>query len=75
MTKFCKSRVPEDVVTALGAAKEDKEQFRQVSIEYGIKLCRELQAGGAPGLHFYTLNLEKVTLGILTGLGLNKVPE
>jgi len=74
MTKFCKSRVPEDVIKSLEAAQEDKDMFRDVSVEYGTKLCQALQAGGAPGLHFYTLNLEKVTLGIMSKLGLNKVP-
>jgi methylenetetrahydrofolate reductase (NADPH) len=75
MTKFCKSRVPEEMVTTLEAAKDDKEMFREASVALGTKLCQGLQAGGAPGLHFYTLNLEKVTLGILSALGLNKVPE
>lgn len=32
-------------------------------------MCRKLLEGGAPGLHFYTLNLEKVVVGILKGLG------
>lgn len=31
-----------------------------MSIAYGTQLCRDLQDAGAPGLHFYTLNLEKV---------------
>ena len=33
-------------------------------------MCRALLDGGAVGLHFYTLNLERVTVGILKGLGL-----
>ena len=32
-------------------------------------MCKALLEGGAPGLHFYTLNLEKVVVGILKGLG------
>merc|ERR1712241_1449246 len=36
----------------------------------GVELCRAVLDGGAPGLHFYTLNLERVVVGTLLGLGL-----
>lgn len=35
-----------------------------------VEMCRELIAGGARGLHFYTLNLEKSTKEILLELQL-----
>jgi hypothetical protein len=44
----------------------------QVAIAFGADLSRKLLEAGAPGLHFYTLNLEKVTLGIMDELGLLK---
>ena len=31
-------------------------------------MCKKLLAGGVPGLHFYTLNLEKSVVHILEGL-------
>eukprot|EP00730_Choanoeca_flexa_P017995 TRINITY_DN8723_c0_g1_i3.p2 TRINITY_DN8723_c0_g1~~TRINITY_DN8723_c0_g1_i3.p2 ORF type:complete len:186 (+),score=48.82 TRINITY_DN8723_c0_g1_i3:832-1389(+) len=74
MTRFCKSRVPAELVKAIEDVKDDKDMLKKVSIQEGTKLCKALQEAGAPGLHFYTLNLEKVTLGILSELGLNKVP-
>merc|ERR1712226_840208 len=38
------------------------------AIEFGTDLCQKCIDGGACGLHFYTLNLERVTLGMLKGL-------
>merc|ERR1711963_194010 len=38
-------------------------------IQAGVDLCRGVLDGGAPGLHFYTLNLERVVVGVLKGLG------
>lgn len=33
-------------------------------------MCRQLLDGGVPGLHMYSLNLEKSVLGILERMGL-----
>ncbi|EGD79531.1 methylenetetrahydrofolate reductase [Salpingoeca rosetta] len=72
MTKFCRSRVPASLRKQMEDAGDDKEAVRQVAIKFGADLSRKLLEMGAPGLHYYTLNLEKVTLGILSELGLKK---
>lgn len=39
---------------------EDEKAVKAFGVEHGEETCRALLAAGAPGLHFYTLNLEKV---------------
>lgn len=69
MTKFCKTRVPEELRAKMDAIKDDAEAVKVFGVEFGIQMCQELIAIGVDVLHFYTLNLEKVTFGILQGLG------
>lgn len=41
---------------------DDEKAVKAFGVDYGEKMCTALLAAGAPGLHFYTLNLEKVML-------------
>lgn len=45
----------------------DEKAVKAFGVEHGAEMCRALLAAGAPGLHFYTLNLEKVRVLVLTG--------
>ena len=72
MTHACKTRVPAELRSRMEAAKDDADAVKKVGVEWGAKMCRTLMAAAAPGLHFYTLNLEKVTMGILHELGLRR---
>eukprot|EP00437_Effrenium_voratum_P059199 CAMPEP_0181500546 /NCGR_PEP_ID=MMETSP1110-20121109/55282_1 /TAXON_ID=174948 /ORGANISM="Symbiodinium sp., Strain CCMP421" /LENGTH=812 /DNA_ID=CAMNT_0023628871 /DNA_START=56 /DNA_END=2494 /DNA_ORIENTATION=- len=69
MTELCKTRVPAGLMERAEKANTSDEAFKQFGIQEGVVLCKALLEGGAPGLHFYTLNLEKVVVGILKGLG------
>ena len=54
--KVCGAGIPTEVHKIFSPLQNDKEATLQAGIEFAIKQCRELLDGGAPGLHFYTLN-------------------
>jgi len=60
--------VPDDIVTRISAHDGDPAAVRAEGIRIAAELCDELLAGGAPGLHFYTLNRSKATLEIFEAL-------
>ena len=59
--------VPE-FVTARFEGLTDPAVIRATGIQLAIELCEELLEGGAPGLHFYTLNRSKATREIFEAL-------
>merc|ERR1712045_354396 len=69
MTSLCKTRVPQELFDRAKAANTSDDAFKAFGIEFGTEMCKALLDGGAPGLHFYTLNLERVVVGVLKGLG------
>lgn len=70
MTGFCKTRVPEELAAKLEEIKDDADAVKEFGIKEGVKRCQALIDAGVPGLHFYTLNLEKTTYAIMEELGL-----
>lgn len=67
MTALCKSRLLDGAAERLNTSDEACKSW---GAEFGAKMCQRCVEGGAPGLHFYTLNLEKVVLGVLVKMGL-----
>ena len=47
-------QIPETLTNAVQHCETD-QQARQIGVEWCIDQCRELIAGGAPVLHFYTM--------------------
>lgn len=60
--------LPRFVVDRLNAAGDDPAAVRRVGVELATDLSRQLLEGGAPGLHFITMNRSTATLEILAGV-------
>jgi methylenetetrahydrofolate reductase (NADPH) len=60
--------VPDDIVARIATHEGDPAAVRAEGIGLAAELCEELLDGGAPGLHFYTLNRSKATLEIFERL-------
>ncbi|HPF15164.1 MAG: methylenetetrahydrofolate reductase [NAD(P)H] [Planctomycetes bacterium] len=67
-TKMCGASIPESLLSRLRHSQEDPGAVMAIGIEHAIEQCRKLLEGGAPGLHFYTLNRSHATRGILAAL-------
>lgn len=64
----CGAEIPRWFGKRLAAFGDDVEGLRSYAADVVAELCRRLLAGGAPELHFYTLNLAKPTLAVLERL-------
>ncbi len=65
----CGAEIPRWVGKRMQAYGDDSESIRAFAAELVANMCRRLIDGGAPALHFYTLNLSKPTLNVLSQLG------
>lgn len=64
----CGAEIPRWIVKRMQAHGDDAVAIRQLGADVVAQLCRRLLDGGAPGLHFYTLNRAKATQAILDRL-------
>ena len=65
----CGAEIPRWLQHSLADWGDDTEGLRQFGVEVVARLCERLLAGGAPGLHFYTLNQAEATADILRRIG------
>ena len=61
--------VPAELEIALQVEPDDEGRV-QIGIEYAAQLCRDVLAGGAPGIHLYAFNEYKTVLAVLEAAGL-----
>jgi len=67
-SEVCGAEVPRWIRLRLMEFGNDKASIKAFGVEVIVRLCKALLAGGAPGLHFYTLNNADVTAMILKGI-------
>ncbi len=61
---MCGAEIPRWIRLKLAGYGDDVESIKAFGLEVVTQLCQRLLAGGAPGLHFYTLNQSVATLAI-----------
>jgi len=66
---MCGAEIPRWIAKRLEAFRDDVEAIREFGADVVADLCRKLIDGGAPGIHFYTLNRAKATLAVCERLG------
>ncbi len=68
MAELSGADIPTEIVDRVARFDGDPAAVRAEGIAIATEMCDELLAGGAPGLHFYTLNRSKATREIYAGL-------
>jgi methylenetetrahydrofolate reductase (NADPH) len=66
----CGAEIPRWLRLRLESLGEDKAAVQDFGLEVVTRLCETLLKGGAPGVHFYTLNQAEPTLRLWRHLGL-----
>jgi methylenetetrahydrofolate reductase (NADPH) len=66
--ELCKATIPGPLAEAMEALNGDEQAEFELGVAYAALQCAELLAGGAPGIHFYTLNKAPATQAILAAL-------
>ncbi len=67
-TRTIGATIPEGYRTELQRRKDDPAAVIELGVAYASAQCRDLLEGGAPGIHFYTLNKSPATRRIMKSL-------
>jgi methylenetetrahydrofolate reductase (NADPH) len=68
ITGLCGATIPEDLGTELERIGDDPAAVAALGTTHAALQCSDLLAGGAPGIHIYTLNKAPATRAILGAL-------
>ncbi|MEO7940197.1 MAG: methylenetetrahydrofolate reductase [NAD(P)H] [Burkholderiaceae bacterium] len=66
---MCGAEIPRWIKLRLQAYRDDIVSIRAFGLDVVADLCEKLRSGGAPALHFYTMNQSAPTLEICRRLG------
>ena len=66
----CGAEIPRWIRLRLQSFGDDTASIKSFGLDVVTDLCEQLRAGGAPGLHFYTMNQSAAALALCDRLGL-----
>lgn len=67
-TAMCGATIPSRLREELEARRGEPEAVAELGVAYATAQCIELLEGGAPGIHFYTLNKSPATRAVVSAL-------
>jgi len=70
MSAMNNATIPDALQARLDAVAGNPPAVRELAVEVSTALSEELLAGGAPGVHFYTMNFSRGALEVCANLGL-----
>ena len=68
MVSLCGASIPPALERELGLRADDPQAVADFGIAYATAQAAELLAGGAPGVHLYTLNRSPATRAVVSAL-------
>jgi methylenetetrahydrofolate reductase (NADPH) len=74
MAAMSGTEIPLELAQRLHSVADRPEEVRRIGVEHATQLCQDLLSGGAPGLHFYTMNRAAATLEVCGNLGWETAP-
>lgn len=69
----CGAEIPRWILKRLQEFGDDRLSIRKFGIDVTTELCENLLAGGAPGIHFYTMNQSTASESIWNNLNLSDI--
>lgn len=71
--QLCGAKIPAALQQRLDPVADDPAAVLEIGVEWAWRQCEELLAGGAPGIHFYTMNRSLATQRIFAQLRESRV--
>lgn len=68
----CGAEIPRWILKRLQEFGDDHASIREFGINVTTELCEQLLANGAPGFHFYSMNLSAASVAIWKNLGIDQ---
>ncbi len=72
-SEACGAEIPRWILKRLQEFGDDRPAIREFGIDVTTELCDNLLAGGAPGIHFYTMNQSAASEAIWNNLNLSSL--